>query len=109
CRRPATRPRPGTWAGPDAGTSTMFARNAGRAGRLGAGGTSLAAIVGTALVPKCPLCVAAALSALGIGATAARQMAPFVRTGGVVLAVIAGLTLLYLEWRRRVSMKRAHP
>jgi hypothetical protein len=85
----------------------MFARNADRARRFGAGGTSLAAIVATALVPKCPLCVAAALSALGIGAAAAHRMAPFVRAGGVVLAVIAGLTLLFLEWRRRASMKLA--
>ena len=85
----------------------MLARNADRVRRFGAGGTSLAAIVGTALVPKCPLCVAAALSALGMGAAAAHRMAPFVRTGGVVLAVMAGLTLLVLEWKRRASMKPA--
>jgi hypothetical protein len=65
------------------------------------GATSLAAIVGTALVPKCPLCVAAALSALGLGAAIAQRIAPFVRTLGFAIGAAAVVTLMVLEWRRR--------
>jgi hypothetical protein len=68
------------------------------------GATSLAAIVGTALVPKCPLCVAAALSALGLGAAIAQRVAPFVRTLGFAIGAAALVTLMVLEWgpwRRR--------
>ena len=65
------------------------------------GATSLAAIVATALVPKCPLCVAAALSALGLGAAIAQQIAPFVRTLGFTMGAVALVTLIVLEWRRR--------
>jgi hypothetical protein len=40
---------------------------------------SLAGVLLFALVPKCPLCVAAALAAVGVGAGAASAMAPVVR------------------------------
>jgi hypothetical protein len=42
--------------------------------RLARALASFATLVGAALIPKCPLCVAAALSVLGLGA-----VAPFAR------------------------------
>jgi hypothetical protein len=38
------------------------------------------------LVPKCPLCLAAYLSSLGLGAELAQQSAPWLRTLGIALA-----------------------
>jgi hypothetical protein len=75
-----------------------------RTARAGAGGVSLGAIVGSVLLPKCPLCVAAWLSVAGIGATAA----PFVRPALVVVAMAAALVTL-LTWRAEGRRRRCCP
>lgn len=49
---------------------------------------ALLALAG-AFLPKCPLCVAAYLSAAGIGASAAHAMAPGVVGAGKVLVALA--------------------
>ena len=61
---------------------------------------SLGTIVVAALVPKCPLCVAAMLSALGVGSAAAGAIAPAVRPFVFTLAALAVVLLARLEWRR---------
>jgi len=48
--------------------------------------TSIATMAGAALVPKCPMCIAAWLCALGVSAEAAKIVAPFARSGAFVLA-----------------------
>jgi hypothetical protein len=62
---------------------------------------SLGAIVAAALVPKCPFCVAAVLSAVGVGVTAGSWLAPMVRPLGFAVAVVAALVFARAEWRRR--------
>ncbi len=61
---------------------------------------SLGTIALAALVPKCPLCVAAMLSALGMGSAAAFAIAPAVRPVVFTLAALAVALLARLEWRR---------
>lgn len=51
-----------------------------------------------ALVPKCPLCIAVALSAWGVGATTAGMIAPAVRPG---LFAVAVLLVVYAVTRGR--------
>ena len=70
-------------------TSTARARSAGLLG-----------LALAALVPKCPLCVVGALSALGLG-TAAGWLAPAVRPAAFALALLGVLAVLRSEWRRR--------
>jgi hypothetical protein len=72
---------------------------------------SLAALVVAVLIPKCPLCVAAALSALGLGATLGSWLAPAVRPLGLGLAVAGLLVFARSEWhrRRRGRMNAIHP
>lgn len=72
------------------------------AARRAAGASaSLGAIALAALIPKCPLCVAAALSALGLGAAISASLAPVVRPLGLALAVVALVLAARGEWRRR--------
>jgi hypothetical protein len=71
--------------------------------RLATGGSSAIALVGTLLVPKCPLCVAAWLPAIGLGVTGATWLAPILRIGGFAIAAIGATLLVTLEWRRRRS------
>ena len=57
-------------------------------------------IVLTLLVPKCPLCVGALLTSLGLGSALARQLAPWVHAAwyGIGCAAIAlplGVWLLF--------------
>ncbi|HVU04952.1 MAG TPA: hypothetical protein VHE30_24545 [Polyangiaceae bacterium] len=60
-------------------------------------GTAFGSTAGTfvlaALVPKCPLCVAAMLSAWGVGASVAGTVAPVVRPALLVLTVAAVLAV----------------
>lgn len=77
----------------------MYRRD--RVGRIGRGAASLGAIVAAALIPKCPLCVAAALSAIGVGASLGAMLAPIVRPLGFALAVIALAAAARGEWQRR--------
>jgi hypothetical protein len=63
--------------------------------------SSLAATLALLLVPKCPLCVAAYLGALGLSATAASLAAPLVRPLAW-LGVAAAVAKLGLgAWRSR--------
>jgi hypothetical protein len=71
--------------------------------RGGSASASLGAIVLAVLVPKCPLCVAAMLSAVGIGAAAAHHLATMVRAAAFIVAAAVVIAALWLEWRR------AHP
>jgi hypothetical protein len=64
-----------------------------RLGRFSVAISSVGTVVLAALIPKCPLCVAAALSAWGVGAAAASAMAPAVRPIAMVLMAVATLTL----------------
>ena len=50
----------------------------------------------------------AALSALGLGATAATAIAPLVRILGFALAALAACVLVHGEWRRRARTPKAH-
>lgn len=65
--------------------------------------TSVFAVVLATLIPKCPLCVAAALSAIGIGTTLGSAVAPIVRPFGFALAVVVMLVAARREWRRPTS------
>jgi hypothetical protein len=69
----------------------------------------LGAILLAALIPKCPLCVAAALSALGMGAMLGAHFAPGVRALAIALALVSSLAFARSEWlrhRRRVCCGR---
>jgi hypothetical protein len=79
------------------------------AGRARSAATSIGAFTLAALVPKCPLCVAAMLSAAGVGAAAAHSLAPFLRTGAFAIAFLAIVACVWIEWRRprRACCKRA--
>lgn len=76
----------------------------GRASRIVA---FLLALAG-ALLPKCPLCVAAYLSAAGLGASAAQWVAPGIVGAGKVLVVLSfGIASGWLG-RRMLRRWRIH-
>jgi hypothetical protein len=62
---------------------------------------SASALLLAALIPKCPLCLAAALSTLGLGATVGSTLAPWLRPVALGLSVLAVLGVARAEWRRR--------
>lgn len=64
-------------------------------------GAALGAALLAVLVPKCPVCVAAWLMALGLGAGVSHGAAPFVRPAAFTLAGLGGLALALAVWRRR--------
>jgi hypothetical protein len=68
--------------------------------------SSLGSTVLLALVPKCPLCVAAVLSSLGLGAAAASFLGPLLRPFAILLVLVAVVALAAGE-RRRVHARRA--
>jgi hypothetical protein len=74
-------------------------------GRSARGATSVGTLVAVALLPKCPLCVAATLSALGVGAAAAGTLAPFVRPLGFALIVAAWAAVAWSERRRWLARR----
>ncbi|HEX7450759.1 MAG TPA: hypothetical protein VF294_00660 [Polyangiaceae bacterium] len=64
----------------------------------------LGTALGALLVPKCPLCVAAALSLLGVNAVAASSAAPLIRP--LSFAVSVAFLLCVLRSERRSSVLR---
>jgi len=64
----------------------------------------LGTALGALLVPKCPLCIAAALSLLGMNAVAASSAAPLIRP--LAFAVSVAFLLFVLRSERRSSMLR---
>jgi hypothetical protein len=80
-----------------------------RTRRAASASASLGALLVAALIPKCPLCVAAALSALGLGATLGSALAPLLRPVGFGLAVVALVVFGRAEWRRRTRRAEATP
>jgi hypothetical protein len=66
----------------------------------------LAVVPGLALIaaPKCPLCLAAYLSLLGVGAGAASAAAPLFAPIGVALVAATALVAL-VRWRRRLPAR----
>jgi len=75
--------------------------------RLASRTTSAAAIVAAALVPKCPLCVAAMLSALGMGSACAALLGGVARPFVFALAALAVVLVGFVELRRFASSRRA--
>jgi hypothetical protein len=75
------------------------------AGVAGASG-SFGALVAAALLPKCPLCVAAWLAALGVGAAWRLPLAEGVRPIAVALAVVVLAAFARSEWSRRQPRAR---
>ena len=67
------------------------------------GGGSLLSGLAWLLLPKCPLCIAPLLGALGLGSGAAAVVAPWVRPLAMVFAVsmFLGLSLALSRLRRR--------
>jgi hypothetical protein len=74
--------------------------------RVARASASIGALVLAASIPKCPLCVAAALSAAGAGATLGTSLAPFARPLAVALAVAALVAFFTGEWLRRKRRAR---
>ena len=67
--------------------------------------SSLGSTVLLALAPKCPLCVAAALSSLGVGAAAASFLGPLVRPLAIAFVLVAAAALVVGERRRRYERR----
>jgi hypothetical protein len=63
--------------------------------------TSLAGLIVLALLPKCPFCVAAYLTALGLSASIAALLAPLLRPAAALVLVAALLACLFAVWRQR--------
>lgn len=72
----------------------------------GSGAASLGSLAAMALLPKCPVCVAAWLAAFGVGGGIASTVAPFVRPLVFTLAVVAGARL---AWVLCTARKRVAP
>jgi len=77
----------------------------GRSALAAGGATSLGTLVAVALLPKCPLCVAALLSGLGLGAAATGRLAPLARPLGIALVAAALLAVAWVEWRRWLARR----
>jgi hypothetical protein len=78
-----------------------------RLGRVAMALSSAGTFVLAALIPKCPLCVAAALTAWGVGASAASAVAPAVKPVAFGLMAVAAITLVVFAVRRMRSRSRA--
>lgn len=79
----------------------MSAREGAR--RLARGVASIGTVAAAVLVPKCPMCVAAALSVVGVGASLGFSVAPFVRPLAFVVALATTVAFL---WRERDLRRR---
>jgi hypothetical protein len=71
-----------------------------RTGELGVGGLSLGAVAAALALPKCPLCVVALLSALGLGGSLVEAVAPVLRPVALALGLILAVALAALVVRR---------
>lgn len=60
------------------------------------------------LAPKCPFCLAAYLSLLGLGAGTAGVLAPMLRPFGIALVVVA-LATLVVTYARRLTASAYRP
>jgi hypothetical protein len=77
-----------------------------RLGRDIAAAASALALLGALLVPKCPLCIAAWLAAVGVGFAGAPELGLGVRLGGSALAVLglaATFSMARAQRRRECS------
>jgi len=79
---------------------TVERRSIGRASSTSA---SLGTVLLVALMPKCPLCVAAALTAIGLGTSLASGLSPFVRP--LVFALLA-VTAAFAAYAWYPSVRR---
>jgi hypothetical protein len=84
-----------------------------RAREVGVGGSSVGAVAVALALPKCPLCVAALLSAMGIGGSFVEAVVPVLRpaalTIGVVFAVVFSVSVVGRRARRRTCPDCAQP
>jgi hypothetical protein len=80
------------WSGP---RSRLLRASARRAA------TSLGGLIALALLPKCPLCIAAYLAAFGLSASIAGLLAPLLRPAAALVLVAALLACLFVLWRLR--------
>ena len=62
---------------------------------------SIGTIAAALLLPKCPMCIAVALSAIGLGGSFGAAVAPLLRPVAIALGGLALLTLAWAEVRRR--------
>ena len=80
---------------------------------VGVGGASAGAVAAALLLPKCPLCIAALLSAMGIGGSLVEAVVPALRpaalTVGLVLAIALAATVVARRARRRTCPDCARP
>jgi hypothetical protein len=76
----------------------------GRLGRIGGVVSSFGTVLCAVLLPKCPLCLAALLGAIGLGASGASLVAPLVRPAAMVLAA-AGFLLLAWSASRSIAAR----
>lgn len=74
--------------------------------RVFGGGSSAFAFLALVLAPKCPLCIAALLSGLGLGAGVAGSIAPLLRPLAFALGGLALVWLARVEWRARRARER---
>jgi hypothetical protein len=90
------------------GELTREGRSLGRASSTSA---SLGTLLLVALMPKCPLCVAAALTAIGLGTSLAGGVAPFVRPLAIALVGVSVSFAVYVWYPslRRHRLKAGAP
>ncbi len=77
-----------------------------RAGSLTGAASSLSAVLILAFLPKCPVCVAVWLGAVGLGASSAALAAPLLRPAAYALGAASALLLGWSAWRARKPQNR---
>lgn len=76
--------------------------------RRGRGGSALTLALGVALalVPKCPMCIAAYLSVFGLGMAAAGALAPWCLPLALLLILASAARFFGVRWVRSGSAQR---
>lgn len=74
--------------------------------RVAGASTSIGALVAAALLPKCPLCIAGSLSAIGLGAAASATLAPIAQPLAIALAAGSILVVLIQQFRGVTKKRR---